>query len=82
MDDLQGAKAESEPSGCNWDETTTRKIIEASEYYDLAVSHRKLFRCDDAGTGTRGFLDPSTRELFVVRESKLMAYQRMGVYRS
>jgi hypothetical protein len=80
MDDLQGAKAEGEASGGNRGESTTRKMIEPSEYYDLAVSHRKLFRCDDAGTGTCGFLDPSTRELFVVRESKLLAYKRAGVY--
>lgn len=53
----------------------TRRI-DAEEYLDMAISHRRLARCDNPSTGFLGFVDLDTGERFEVEAAKL---QRLRV---
>jgi hypothetical protein len=42
--------------------------LEPNEYLALAVSNRRMARCDDPDRGVRGLVDLATGESFFVRE--------------
>jgi hypothetical protein len=46
--------------------------LKAEEYLALAVSNRKLARCDDPKQGIRGLMDLATGERFLIREEQAL----------
>jgi hypothetical protein len=49
-------------------------FVGAQEYCELAVSQRRLIRCDDKARGMRGLQDLETGERFLVAEADLFAH--------
>jgi hypothetical protein len=50
------------------------RFVEPHEFYRLAVSKRKLIRCDESAANVRGLFDPAEGVTFVVEEEKLLNY--------
>ena len=49
------------------------RFVERSEYCELAVSRKRLLRCDHLASGIRGILDLETGMLFLIEEERLFA---------
>ena len=49
-----------------------RTWLKAEEYLAMAVSNRKLTRCDEPENGIRGLLDLATGERFFIREEQAL----------
>ena len=52
--------------------------LEPEEYLKMAVSGRKMVRCDEPGQGVRGLVDLSTGERFFVREERVLSSDLFG----
>ena len=48
--------------------SSVRRWLKPEEYLTLAISNRRMLRCDDPDEGIRGLLDLATGERFFVRE--------------
>lgn len=46
--------------------------IEPDEYFALALSNRRLLRCDQPSAGVRGLHDPESGERYLIREEEVM----------
>ena len=49
------------------------RIVQRSEYCELAVSRKRLQRCDQLAPGIRGLLDLETGMRFLIEEERLFA---------
>lgn len=49
----------------------TNHHVDPQQFFELALSTRKLVRDDRSSAGLRGLLDPETGHRFVVEEDKL-----------
>jgi hypothetical protein len=49
-----------------------RNWLKAEEYLALAVSNRRLARCDEPENGIRGLVDLVTGERFFIREEQAL----------
>ena len=54
------------------------RIVQRSEYCKLAVSRKRLQRCDQLAPGIRGLLDLETAMLFLIEEERLFAANGAG----
>lgn len=52
---------------------TSIRFVQASEFRELAVSHRRMIREDNSHEKLRGLRDVETGELFLVSERALRA---------
>lgn len=52
--------------------------IEPDEYFALALSNRRLLRCDQPGDGVRGLHDPETGERYLIREENVLTLRTTG----
>ena len=68
MSKSPSTKVNRETSGCNVDVSFK---ISPDEYSRMAVSTRKLVRCDDNASGLRGLRDLETGERFFICEKDL-----------
>jgi len=68
---LEG-KSNKETSGYN---SVVCVRITPDDYCRLAVSVRKLVRCDDKAAGLRGLEDLETGERFLIEEAELLEYR-------
>ena len=70
MSKSPSTKANRETSGCNVDVSLR---ISPDEYFRMAVSTRKLVRCDDNAGGLRGLRDLETGERFFIHVRDLFS---------
>jgi hypothetical protein len=52
--------------------------LEPEEYLELAVSGRRMARCDEPDRGVRGLLDLATGERFFVSEERVLSIDLFG----
>jgi hypothetical protein len=57
---------------------SSERWLEPKEYLELAISGRKMARCDDPHRGVRGLLDLVSGERFFVSEERVLSLDLFG----
>ncbi len=56
----------------------TAKWLEPDEYLEMAISVRKMARCDEPDQGIRGLVDLATGQRYLIREEQALRSDLCG----